>query len=166
MVENESNIDNGRIVMVKQEMEKLYRDFLIGVGTYAPEKMLAVAYSEKIPTLQNLNVMFVSSTNENRDNVMNLAATDFVHAIGEGDKLCVLKDGYKGRTENQRYISLPKAAPSFSQEVKKLLINEPYNEPEDAITTNAGEFEISIDDITTGVTLDMLQFEGNHLKAG
>ena len=88
---------------------------------------------------------------------MNLAATDFVHAIGEGDKLCVLKDGYKGRTENQRYISLPKAAPSFSQEVKKLLINEPYNEPEDAITTNAGEFEISIDDITTGVTLDMLQ---------
>ncbi len=157
MVENESNIDNGRIVMVKQEMEKLYRDFLIGVGTYAPEKMLAVAYSEKMPTLQNLNVMFVSSTNESRDNVMKLAATDFVCAIGEGDKLCVLKEDYKERTANQRYISLPKAAPSFSQEVKKLLVNEPYNEPEDAITTNAGEFEISIDDITTGVSLDMLQ---------
>lgn len=157
MVNNETNIDNGKIVMIKPEMEKLYKDFLIGIGTFAPEKMLAVAYSEKIPTLQTLNVMFLSSTNESRDEVMNKAASDFVHAIGEGDKLCVLNDNYRENTSNEKYISLPKAAPSFSAEVKKLLVSEPFNEPESSITLNAGEFEISIDDITTGVSLDMLK---------
>lgn len=156
LVANESNIDNGRVVPVKQEMEKLYRDLLIGLGTYAPEKLLTVAYSDKKPTLQELNVMFVSTTNERRDEIMHSVAEDFVHAIGEGDKLCALDDSYINRASNKRYISLPKAAPSFSEEVRKLLVAEPYNEPESSITTNAGEFEISIDDITVGVTLDML----------
>lgn len=157
MVNNEANIENGRVVTVKQDMEKLYRDLLIGVGTFAPEKLLAVGYSDDKPTLQELNVMFVSSTNEKRDEIMNAVAKDFVQAIGEGDKLCVLKDESAARTTGRRYISLPKAAPNFSAAVKTLITAEPYNEPEDAITTNAGEFEISIDDIIVGVSLDMLE---------
>ncbi|MDE6026026.1 MAG: tubulin-like doman-containing protein [Lachnospiraceae bacterium] len=157
MVENEANIDNGRIVMVKPEMEKLYSNLLIGIGTYAPEKLLTVGYSDKKPTLQELNVMFVSSSNEKRDEIMNNVALDFVHAIKEGDKLCVLNDMYKGRATERKYISLPKASPNFSKAVKNILLSEPYNEPEESMTTNAGEFEISIDEIIVGVTLDMLE---------
>ncbi len=157
MVDNETNIDNGRIVMVKPEMEKLYNNLLIGIGTFAPEKLLTVGYSEKKPTLQELNVMFVSSSNEKRDEVMNSVALDFAQAIKEGDKLCVLNDMYKERAVETKYISLPKAAPNFSKAVKNILTAEPYNEPEDSITTNSGEFEISIDEIIVGVTLDMLE---------
>ena len=45
-------------------MERVYKNILIGVGMYAPEKMISVAFADKRPTLAELNMMFVSPTNE------------------------------------------------------------------------------------------------------
>lgn len=159
MVENEANIDNGRIVPVKQEMEKVYRNALVGVGVYAPEKLISVAFSDKKPSLQDTNVMFVSATNETRNEIMNRAAAAFVEGAKEKikkKKLCILKDGFKDRITNRKYISLPDAMPHFSEAVREFLVAEPYCEADDSITLNSGEIEISVDDMFTGVPLSML----------
>lgn len=160
MVDNEINIDTGRLVPVKQEMEKIYRNILIGIGVYAPEKMILTAFSDKKPTLQEANVMFVSATNERRDEIMGRAARAFVEGTREKiskKKLCIMKDGFEEVTLNKRYISLPDAMPYFSQAVKDIFMNEPYNEKEENITFNPGELEISIDDMYNNVTLNLLE---------
>lgn len=160
MVENETNIDTGRLVPVKQEMEKIYRNILIGIGVYAPEKMILTAFSDKKPTLQEANVMFVSATNGRRDEIMGRAARAFVEGTREKiskKKLCIMKEGFDAGTLNKRYISLPEAMPYFSQAVKDIFMQEPYNEKEEDITFNPGELEISIDDMYNNVALRLLE---------
>lgn len=168
MVNNESNIDNSRLVQVKPEMEKIYRNLLIGVGMYAPEKFIAVAFADETPNLQQTNMMFVSPTNELREEIMSRAAKSFVEGAidkTQKKKLCILKSGCMGILTNRRYISLPAAMPYFSKGVKDLLVNEPYNESEDSITLNTGDLEISVDDMFVGVPLYMLECAGEMQNA-
>lgn len=159
LVEHEADIDNGRPVPVKQHIERIYKNVLMGIGAYAPEKFLAVSFADKTPTLQELNMMFVSPANEVREEIMKLAAKAFVEGAWEKTQkkqLCILKEEYKNIAKNQKFISLPKAMPYFSQAIKELLTDEPYNEDEESITMNTGEIEISVDDIFIGVPLSML----------
>ena len=168
MVNNESNIDNSRLVQVKPEMERIYKNLLIGVGMYAPEKLIAVAFSDEVPNLQQTNMMFVSPTNELREEIMSRAAKAFVEGAIEKTKkkkLCILKSGCMGILTNKRYISLPAAMPYFSKGVKDLLVNAPYNESEDSITLNTGDLEISVDDMFVGVPLYMLECAGEMQNA-
>lgn len=78
MLDNESNIDNGRVVPVKDAMEKIYRRLFSGIGAYGPEKMLSVAFSDKKLAENDINVMFGSLTNDRRDEVMQKVAAAFV----------------------------------------------------------------------------------------
>ena len=156
---NEANIDNGRPIVVKDVLEKIYRNALIGIGVYAPEKLISVAFSDKIPTLQDTNVMFVSPTNDRREEIMSEVAKTFVEGSKEKTqkkKLCILKDGYETGLINRKYISLPDGMPYFSKAVKELYVSEQYNEKEDTITTNKGELEISVDDVYVAVPLSAL----------
>ncbi len=157
MLDNESNIDNGRIVPVKDEMEKIYRELFSGIGAFGPEKMISVAFSEKKLTEHELNVMFGSPTNDRRTEVMEDAARAFVDDIKAEKVLCNLKDGYEKKLLNKKYISVPNTMPYFSKAVKSILMAEPYKEKEDSITLNPGEIEISIDDMFIGVPASMMQ---------
>jgi hypothetical protein len=160
LVSSEADIDNGRPVDVKSHMEKIYKNVLMGLGAYAPEKLLAVSFADEIPKLQELNMMFVSPTNEVREDIMKRAAASFVGGVWEKTekkKLCSLKDGYKDKTTEKKFISLPEAMPYFSQAVKDILMKEPYNESDESITMNIGELEISVDNIFTGVPLYVLE---------
>lgn len=74
MLDNEANIDNGRVIPVKDEMEKIYREFFSGVGAYGPEKMFTVAFSDNKLTEQDINVMFGSPVNDRRTAIMEEAA--------------------------------------------------------------------------------------------
>ncbi len=157
---NEANIDNGRPIVVKDVLEKIYKNALIGIGVYAPEKLISVAFSEKIPTLQETNIMFVSPTNDRREEIMSDVARAFVEGSSEKTekkKLCIIKDGYGTEMFNKKYISLPDGMPYFSKAVKDLYMAEPYNEKEHTITTNKGELEISIDDMYIAVPLSELE---------
>ncbi|MBO5387142.1 MAG: hypothetical protein J6A59_03265 [Lachnospiraceae bacterium] len=157
---NEANIDNGRPIVVKDVMEKVYKNALIGIGVYAPEKLISVAFSDRIPTLQETNIMFVSPTNDRREEIMSDVCKAFVQGSmekTEKKKLCILKDGYEAGLINKKYISLPDGMPYFSKALKELYKAEPYNESEDTITTNKGELEISIDDMYIAVPLSALQ---------
>lgn len=159
MVDNEANIDNGRVVQVKQEMERIYKNMLISIGVYAPEKLIAVAFADEKPSLQELNMMFVSSTNEKRKEIMERAAKAFVEGASDKTrkkKLCILKPGFKVNLTNKKYISLPAIMPHFSQAVKELFIAPPYKESEDTIALNTGDVAISVDDMYMGVPLSML----------
>ncbi|MGN0151109.1 MAG: tubulin-like doman-containing protein [Wujia sp.] len=159
LVDNESNIDNGRVVQVKQEMERIYKNMLISMGVYAPEKLIAVAFADERPTLQEINMMFVSPTNEKRQEIMQRAAKAFVEGASEKTmkkKLCILKPGFKVNLVNKKYVSLPAIMPHFSQAVKELLIAPPYRESEDTIALNTGDVAISVDDMYNGVPLSML----------
>lgn len=160
MVEHEADIDNSRPVPVKDTMERIYKNIFVSVGVYAPEKLISVAFAENKPTLQETNIMFVSASNEKRDEIMNNAAKVFVEGLSEKaekKKMCVLKEGSEEKVINKRYISLPAAMPHFSECVKNILIGEPYNTPDDTIAFNHGEIEISIDDILVGVPLSLLE---------
>lgn len=157
MLDNESNIDNGRVVPVKDEMEKLYREFFSGVGAYGPEKMFTVAFADKKLTEQDLNVMFGSPINDRRTVIMEEAAKAFVSDIAEEQPLCVLRDDYKEKLLAKKYISVPNVMPYFSKAVKAILMASPYNEKEDSITLNPGEIEISIDDFFVGVPISMMK---------
>jgi hypothetical protein len=160
LVSSEVDIDNARPVDVKSQMEKIYKNVLMGLGAYAPEKLIAVSFADKIPTLQELNMMFVSPTNETREEIMKRAAEAFVGGVWEKTekkKLCSLMDEYKDKTTEKKFISLPEAMPYFGQAVKDILMKEPYNEAEESITMNIGELEISVDDIFTGVPLSILE---------
>ena len=84
-------------------MERVYKNILIGVGMYAPEKMISVAFADKRPTLAELNMMFVSPTNETRAEIMDRAAKAFVEGASEKTakkKLCILKPGFKVNITN------------------------------------------------------------------
>lgn len=160
MIEHESDIDNGRIVPVKREIEKIYKEFFISIGVYAPEKLLAYAFADKVPTLQESNVMFVSATNERRDEIMTRAANSFVAgSIEKTSKksLCVLNDSYKDRVIYKRFISLPDVMPHFANAVRDIYVEKPYNEDPESITLNQGEIEISMDELYFGVTSSMLE---------
>ncbi len=104
MLDNESNIDNGRVIPVKDEMEKIYRRLFSGIGAYGPEKMISVSFSEKKLTESDINVMFGSPSNDRRDAVMEKAAEAFVNDIQDEKQLCVLKDGYKDLLLNKKNI--------------------------------------------------------------
>ncbi len=159
LVEHEGDIDSGRPVNVKDYMEKLYRGALIGIGAYAPEKLLTVSFADENPTLQELNMMYVASENDVRDEVMHKAAKAFVEGAWEKTQkkqLCILKEDYKDSAKNRKFISLPEAMPHFSRAIKDILVEEPYNEREDTIATNLGEIEITVDDIFIGVPLSAL----------
>ncbi len=168
MINHEADIDSGRVVPVKEEMEQIYKNLLLGVGAYGPEKLITVAFSDKKPTLQEINVMFVSPTNDRRNEVMKYAAEAFVVGAREKTskkKLCILKEGFDSQAENKKFISLPQAMPYFSEAVKELLMAEPYNEVEESITLNTGEIEISVDDMFIGVPLSMLECAEDMQKA-
>ncbi len=168
LAENEANIDNGRIVPVKQEMERVYKNILIGVGMYAPEKLIAVAFADKRPTLAETNMMFVSPTNETRAEIMSRAAKAFVEGASEKTdkkKLCILKSGFKVNIKNKKYISLPAIMPFFSKAVTGLLTAAPYKEDEDNISLNTGDVAISVDDMYIGVPLSMLACIDDMQKA-
>ncbi len=118
MLDNESNIDSGRVVPVKDEMEKIYRELFSGVGAYGPEKMFTVAFADKKLTEQDLNVMYGSPINDRRTSIMEEAARAFVDDISEEQPLCVLADGYKEKLLAKKYISVPNVMPYFSKAVQ------------------------------------------------
>ncbi len=160
MVGHEADIDNGRVVPIRQEMEKIYRNLLVGIGAYAPEKLIAAAFSDKPITLQESNMMFVSASNAQREDIMNRAARAFVQGATEKiqkKQLCQLKKDGLTFLEMQRIISLPQNMPYFSEAVRQLLVSEPYNELDDTITLNAGETEISMEDMYVNVPKEQLQ---------
>ena len=168
LADNESNIDNGRIVPVKQEMERVYKNILIGVGMYAPEKMISVAFADKRPTLAELNMMIVSPTNETRAEIMDRAAKAFVEGASEKTakkKLCILKPGFKVNITNHKYISLPAIMPFFSEAVTRLLTAPPYKEDRNNISLNTGDVAISVDDMYIGVPLSMMACIDDMRKA-
>lgn len=157
MLDNESNIDNGRVIPVKDEMEKIYRELFSGIGAYGPEKMLTVAFSEQKLTERDVNVMFGSPANDRRDKAMAAAARAFVGDIKGETQLCALKQGYRDLLLNKKYISVPNTMPYFSRAVKSILMASPYNEKEDSITLNPGEIEISVDDVLVGVPASIME---------
>jgi hypothetical protein len=168
LVSSEADIDNGRPVDVKSHMERMYKNVLMGLGAYAPEKLIAVSFADDIPTLQELNMMFVSPANETREDIMKRAASAFVGGVWEKTekkKLCSLRDEFKDKASEKKFISLPEAMPYFSQAVKDILMDAPYGETEESITMNIGELEISVDDIFTGVPLSVLECTENMQKA-
>lgn len=156
MLDNETNIDNGRAISVKPQMERIYQTFFIGLAAFGPEKMISAAFLDEQVTLQELNVMFVSPSNEKRNAVMGKAAEAFVREIRDERKLCMLKEETKEKLISRKYISVPDKMPYFSEAVKRLLVSEPYNERRDSIILNAGEIEISVDEMLSGVRPDML----------
>ena len=160
MVGHEADIDNGRVVPIRQEMEKIYRNLLVGIGAYAPEKLIAAAFSERPLTLQESNMMFVAPSNKEREDIMHRAAQSFVQGATEKiakKQLCQLKAEGITFLETQRIISLPQNMPYFSEAVRQILVAEPYNELDDTITLNAGEAEISMEDMYVNVPKEQLQ---------
>ncbi len=157
MLDSESRIDNGRVVPVKDEMEKIYRRMFSGIGAYGPEKMISVAFAERSLTEEELNQMFSSPDNAERNKIMEDAAKAFVSDIQKEEQLCRLNNGYEEKLLNKKYISVPNVMPYLSRAVKAILMSEPYHEKEDTITFNPGEIEISIDDIFVGVPASMMQ---------
>lgn len=159
LVQNESNIDNGRLVTVKQDMERIYNNLLVGLGVYAPEKLIAVAFADEKPSLQEMNMMFVSSENKTREELMMRAAKAFVEGASEKTqkkKLCILRPGFKVNLVNRKYISLPAIMPHFDEAVAKVLTSAPYKESVDTIAQNTGDVAISVDDMYIAVPLSML----------
>ncbi|MBR4515000.1 MAG: hypothetical protein IKO61_08965 [Lachnospiraceae bacterium] len=169
MVSHENDIDAGRVVPVKQEMEKIYRNLLLGIGAYGPEKLMTVAFADKKMTLSETNMLFLGSENKDRDKIMQRAAESFVKGTNEKTmkkRLCVLKDDAKLEgTDNRKYISLPESMPYFSKAVKDVLAGPIYNEDYESITMNPGAMEISINDVFTGVPLSALACSDDMQKA-
>jgi hypothetical protein len=160
MVNHESDINSDRVVPIAVEMEHIYRNFLLGLGVYPNEKVIAVAFADKHPSMQDINAMFVSFDSEVRRGVMKSAALAFVNNAMEKTakkKLCILKDGFQSKVLSQKYISLPDSMPHFSAAMKEILTSEPFNEEPDSITTNIGEQVITTDNFYSGVRLNMLE---------
>lgn len=156
--ENENKIYHGQDVEVKDDMERIYKTLFTGLGAYAPEKLLTVALAADSLSLQDVNVMFVSPTNDERQKIMGDFAKAFIEGTREKvDKkqLCIIKEESADLRHN-KYIFLPESMPYFSKAVKELLIKEPYNEKESSIVIADGEIEISIDDMIIDVPISML----------
>ena len=160
MVSHEADINGDRLVPVSTEMEHIYKNLLLGLGVYPNEKVIAAAFADKHPTMQDMNAMFVSFDSEVRRGVMKTAARAFVSSAMEKTakkKLCLLKDGFKAKVMSQKYISLPDSMPHFSSAMKEILTAEPYNEAPESITTNIGEQVITMDNFYSGVRMNMLE---------
>ena len=158
-VENEANIENDRSVSVKEEMERIYKNLFAGLGAFAPEKFIFNAFSDEKSGLQELITMFVAQDNEKRDRCLYRAAKAFVQGTYEKvgrKKLCVTEKDIDKEYRSERYISLPDMMPHFSEEIKKILIKEPYNISPDLITMNVGEVSISSDEIVFDVPYTVL----------
>ena len=159
MVNHESDLDNDRIVPVSQEMERIYRNFLTGIGVFAPEKLIYDAFADEQPTVSELNFIFVSKDNDVRKETMKRAAKAFVEGAFEKTqkkKLCNLVKGFENQVLNKKFISLPDAMPSFSSAMRDILVDAPYLEDPDSITMNPGEIQISVDSFYLGVRPTML----------
>ena len=105
-------------------------------------------------------MMFVAPSNEVREDIMHRAAQSFVQGATEKiakKQLCQLKVEGITFLETQRIISLPQNMPYFSEAVRQILVAEPYNELDDTITLNAGEAEISMEDMYVNVPKEQLQ---------
>lgn len=105
-------------------------------------------------------MMFVAPSNEVREDIMHRAAQSFVQGATEKiakKQLCQLKAEGITFLETQRIISLPQNMPYFSEAVRQILVAEPYNELDDTITLNAGEAEISMEDMYVNVPKEQLQ---------
>ena len=165
MLGNEANIDNGRIVPIKDEMEKIYREMFSGIGAFGPEKMMTVAFSSKKLGENDLNVMFGSPTNDRRESILQTAAAAFVKEIKEEQELCVIRSDIREKLISKKFISVPNMMPYFSKAVKQLLMSAPYNEKEDSITLNPGEMEIAIDTTFVGVPLCAMECASDMQKA-
>jgi hypothetical protein len=160
MVSHEADINGDKIVPVSTEMEHVYKNFLMGLGVYPNEKVIAVAFANRHPSMQDINAMFVSFDSEVRRGVMKEAAQAFVTSVIDKQKkkkMCILKDGFQKKVMNQKYISLPDSMPHFSEALKEILTSEPYNEAPESLTTNIGEQIITTDDFFTGIRLNMLE---------
>ena len=160
MVNHEADINSDKVVPVADEMEHVYRNFLLGLGVYPNEKVIAAAFAENQPSMQDMNAMFVSFDSEVRREVLKTAAKAFVSNAMEKTakkQLCIMKDGFQDKVMSQRYISLPDSMPHFSSAMKEILTDAPYNESADSMTTNIGEQVITTDDIYSGVRVNMLE---------
>ena len=160
MVNHEADINGDKVVPVADEMEHIYKNFLLGLGVYPNEKVIAAAFAENQPSMQDMNAMFVSFDSEVRREVLKTAAKAFVSNAMEKTakkKLCMMKDGYKEKVMSHRYISLPDSMPHFSSAMKEILTDAPYNESPDSMTTNIGEQVITTDDFYSGVRINMLE---------
>ncbi len=156
---HEADIDASRVFSVKEELEQIFSNALIGLGAYAPEKLITAAFSDREQTLQNLNMMFVAPSNEERNEVMTHAAKAFVESMSTKNKmkqLCQLSENGKAMLVNKLYVSLPDAMPYFGAALKETMMQEPYNIRERRITTNSGELVMSVDEMYTGVEVDNL----------
>lgn len=156
MIANEKNIDNATVLSVRDEMEKLYKNLLLGIGAYAPEKLIAVAFSDKELTTQDLNIMFASPTNDRRIEIMDRASRAFVEEMNVEKYLCVLREGYENTLVKKKYISLPDETPYFSKAVRSLLVQMPYREDPESITENIGDIEVTVNIFINDVPLNML----------
>ena len=160
MVSHEADINGDRLVPVAVDMEHIYKNLLLGLGVYPNEKVIAAAFADKHPTMQDMNAMFVSFDSEVRKGVMRTAAKAFVsNAMEKTSKkrLCILKPGFEDKVMSQKYISLPDSMPHFSSAMKDILTSEPYNEPAESFTTNVGEQVITLNNIYSGVRMNMLE---------
>ena len=160
MINHESDMGGEKVVPVCAEMEHIYKNFLLGLGVYPNEKVIAVAFADHVPTMQDMNAMFVSFDSEVRRGVMRDAATAFVaNSMKKTEKkrLCIMKPGFEEKVVRQKYISLPDSMPHFSEAMKEILTSGNYGGVPDSITTNIGEQVITTDNFYSGVRLKMLE---------
>ena len=160
MINHEADISGDKVVPVSAEMEHIYKNFLLGLGVYPNEKVIAAAFADQAPTMQDMNAMFVSFDSEVRRGVMRDAASAFVsNAMEKTSKkrLCNLKSGFETKVMSQKYISLPDSMPHFSEAMKEILTSDVYNESADSITTNIGEQVITLNNFYSGVRMNMLE---------
>ncbi len=159
MVDHENDINAEKIVPISESMERLYKNFLIGIGVSAPEKLIATAFAEEEPTLMDINVMFVAPDSQKRKETMKRAAMAFVSGSAEKiekKRLCELKNDITSSIISKKYISLPDIMPYFDDAVSSILVNAPYNIDSSSITQNSGELVITIDSFFLGVKPQML----------
>ena len=160
MVDHENDINIEKIVPISDAMTHLYKNFLIGVGVYAPEKLIATAFADDEPTQADINMMFVAPDSPVRKAIMNKAAKAFVEGSAakvEKKRMCQLKDLTDSTVINKKYISLPSSMPYFSDAVESLCVQPPYNDDPSNITRNEGEMVITADSFYLGVRPQMLE---------
>lgn len=166
--ENKNNIENERPLVIREHMEKIYKNLFAGIGVYAAEKFIYMSFAKESPTLQEMNALFVSQDSEKRDMVLSKAANAFVQGSREKisrKKMCVIKDNVTEKHSSRKYISLPEGMPHFSNVVKSLLIAEPYNEKENSIAITPGELSITEDDIIYNMPASMLAVYSDMAQA-
>ena len=115
--------------------------------------------SDEKPHTQELTAIFVSAENEKRDRCLYRAAKAFVQGTYEKvgrKKLCMTEPDLNKQKKKKKYISLPDMMPHFSEQIKGILIKEPYNINQNLITMNTGETAISSDEIIFDIPYTVL----------